>query len=111
MAKKSPAKVKKLAAEAKRVAAASREEKRAANLTPHGNDSGDLERYESVDGKWREIGLSAPARRALIDEGLFELSDLRKMSLAALKELHGMGPNAVRILVAEMKRADLTFRK
>jgi hypothetical protein len=33
------------------------------------------------------------------------------MSLAVLKELHGMGPNAVRILVAEMKRADLTFRK
>ena len=111
MAKKSPAKIKKLAAEAKRIAAANREEKRAANSTPHGNDSSDLERYESVDGAWREIGLSAPARRALIDEGLFELSDLRKMSLAALKELHGMGPNAVRILVAEMKRADLTFRK
>ena len=57
------------------------------------------------------MGLGAPARHALVDEGLFELSDLRKMSLAALKELHGMGPNAVRILVAEMKRADLTFRK
>ncbi|MSY62291.1 MAG: RNA polymerase [Actinobacteria bacterium] len=57
------------------------------------------------------MGLAAPARRALIDEGLFELSDLRKMSLAALKDLHGMGPNAVRILITEMKKIDLAFRK
>ena len=111
MAKKSPAKVKKLAAEAKRAAAANRELKRAANSITNRNDYSELERYESLDGTWREIGISAPARRALIDEGLLELSDLRKISLAALKELHGMGPNAVRILVAEMKRADLTFRK
>jgi hypothetical protein len=111
MAKKSPAKVKKLAAEAKRIAAANRELKRASNPIASSTNSSDLERYESLDASWREIGLGAPARRALVDEGLFELSDLRKMSLAALKELHGMGPNAVRILVAEMKRADLTFRK
>ncbi len=111
MAKKSPAKVKKLAAEAKRIAAANRELKKASTPKTSSGSTSDLERYESLDTSWREIGLSAPARRALIDEGLFELSDLRKMSLAALKELHGMGPNAVRILVAEMKRADLTFRK
>ncbi|MSV39745.1 MAG: RNA polymerase [Actinobacteria bacterium] len=57
------------------------------------------------------MGLDAPARRALIDDGLFQLSDLRKTSLAALKELEGMGPNAIRVLVAEMKKADLSFRK
>ena len=57
------------------------------------------------------MGLASPARRALVDDGLFQLSDLRKTSLAALKELHGMGPNAIRILVAEMKKADLSFRK
>ena len=111
MAKKSPAKVKKLAAEVKSIAAANRELKKASHQTIIRNDSSDLDRHESLDGAWREIGLAAPARRALIDDGLFELSDLRKTSLAALKELHGMGPNAVRILVAEMKRADLTFRK
>ena len=55
------------------------------------------------------IGLPAPARRALIDDGLFSVSDLRKTSLAALKELHGMGPNAIRVLVAEMKKADLSL--
>ena len=111
MAKKSPAKVKKLAAEAKRIAAANRELKRASTQIASSNNTSELERYESLDQAWKEIGLSAPARRALVDEGLFELSDLRKYSLAALKELHGMGPNAIRILTAEMKKADLSFRK
>lgn len=66
--------------------------------------------YEQVDGAWRDIGLAAPARRALIDDGLYKLSDLRKVSLAAIKELHGMGPNTIRVLVDEMKKADLSFR-
>jgi hypothetical protein len=42
---------------------------------------------------------------------MYKLSDLRKTSLAAIKDLHGMGPNAIRILIAEMKKADLSFRK
>jgi hypothetical protein len=111
MAKKSPAKIKKLAAEAKRNAATKRELKRAPTKEVSASNSVELDRYESLDAAWRQIGLGAPARRALVDEGLFELSDLRKMSLAALKELHGMGPNAVRILIAEMKKVDLAFRK
>jgi hypothetical protein len=56
------------------------------------------------------IGLAAPARRALIDDGLYKVTDLRKVSLAALKELHGMGPNAIRILVAEAKKRDIELR-
>lgn len=114
MAKKSPAKIKKEAAEIKRAAAARREEKKnQSNQSncPVTNDEVDLDYYASVDGAWREIGLAAPARRALIDDGMFKLSDLRKTSLAAVKELHGMGPNAIRVLIAEMKKADLSFRK
>ena len=114
MAKKSPAKIKKEAAEIKRAAAVRREEKRLQKLnsqTAPLQDDVDLEYYASVDQIWRELGLAAPARRALIDDGLFKLSDLRKTSLAAVKELHGMGPNAIRILTAEMKKADLSFRK
>jgi hypothetical protein len=71
----------------------------------------DLDAYEAVDGNWRELGMSAPARRALIDEGYYKLSDLRKTSLDEIKSLHGMGPNAIRILVNEMKKKDLSFRK
>jgi len=111
MAKKSAAKIKMEAAEIKRAAAARREEKKQQAHNVVTNGTADLDHYESLDGTWRELGLAAPARRALIDDGLFELADLRKISLAAIKELHGMGPNAVRILVTEMKKADLAFRK
>ena len=111
MAKKSAAKIKMEAAEIKRAAAARREEKKLRNTIPVSNDDVDFDYYASVDQAWVEIGLAAPARRALIDDGLFKLSDLRKTSLAAVKELHGMGPNAIRILISEMKKADLSFRK
>ena len=116
MAKKSPAKIKKEAAEIKRAVAARREEKKSQRFNTQSqieasNSDVDLNYYESVDQVWRELGLAAPARRALIDDGLFKLSDLRKTSLAAVKELHGMGPNAIRILTTEMKKADLSFRK
>lgn len=111
MAKQSPAKIKKLAAEAKRAGAANRAEKKASKESSVSNKSDFIDTYGGVDHHWREIGLAAPARRALIDDGLFQLSDLRKVSLAAIKELHGMGPNAIRVLVAEMKKADLSFRK
>ena len=109
MAKASPAKIKKLQGEAKRAAAARKAEKAEARiaLTHAGVEE---DNYSEVDGVWRQMGLAAPARRALIDDGLYAVSDLRKVSLAALKELHGMGPNAIRIIVAEMKKADISFR-
>ncbi len=111
MAKKSVAKVKMEAAEIKRAAAARREEKKRQSRTTATNETTELDHYQSLDVVWREIGLAAPARQALIDDGLIELSDLRKVSLAAVKELPGMSANAIRVLVAEMKKADLSFRK
>jgi hypothetical protein len=109
MAKASPAKIKKLQGEAKRAAAARKAEQAAAREAVNRGEV-DLDAYSAVDGEWRAIGLAAPARRALIDDGHYKISDLRKVSLAALKELHGMGPNAIRILVAEMKKQDIQFR-
>lgn len=109
MAKPSPAKVKKLKAEAMRAAAERRSEKAAAKCAVTRGEV-DLDSYAEVDGAWRELGIPAPARRALIDDGHYKLSDLRKVSLAALKELHGIGPNVIRILVSEMKKADIQFR-
>ena len=111
MAKKSAARIKMEAAEIKRAAAARREEKKKQSEISATHETTELDRYQSLDAAWREIGLAAPARRALVDDGLLELSDLRKVSLAAVKELHGMGPNAIRILTTEMKKADLSFRK
>ena len=109
MAKPSPAKVKKLASAAKKAAAANRAAKRE-SLAKAQVEAPQEINYEELDENWRKIGLAAPARRALLNEGLYQLSDLRKISLAAIKELHGMGPNAIRILVTEMKKVDLTFR-
>jgi hypothetical protein len=110
MAKQSPAKAKKLRGEAMRAAAARRAAKSEARC-PVTRGEVDLDSYAEVDGAWRELGLAAPARRALIDDGYFKLSDLRKTSLDEIKQLHGMGPNAIRILTTAMKKADLSFRK
>lgn len=110
MAKQSPARTKMLASQAKKAAAERRAEKvkkESETILVELN----TDKYSELDGNWVGIGLAAPARRALIEDGLFTVSDLRKTSLAALKELHGMGPNAIRVLVAEMKKADLSFRK
>ena len=109
MAKISPAKAKKLRGEAQRAAAA-RKAARAEARCPVTRGEVDLDSYAEVDGEWREIGLAAPARRALVDAGLLKVSDLRKEALADIKDLHGMGPNAIRILVAEMKKRDISFR-
>jgi hypothetical protein len=110
MAKQSPARTKMMASQAKKAAAERRAEKaKRESVTAPVEVEND--RYSELDGNWVAIGLAAPARRALIDDGLFTVSDLRKTSLAALKELPGMGPNAIRVLVAEMKKADLSFRK
>ena len=110
MAKQSPARTKMLASQAKK-AAAERRSHKAKNESKSSVVEVENDTYSELDANWVAIGLAAPARRALIDDGLFALSDLRKTSLAALKELPGMGPNAIRVLVAEMKKADLSFRK
>ncbi len=110
MAKQSAARTKMLASQAKKAAAERRAEKAQSNSVNPTSEAS-IDKYAELDGNWVAIGLPAPARRALIDDGLFSVSDLRKTSLATLKELHGMGPNAIRVLVAEMKKADLSFRK
>ncbi len=110
MAKQSPAKAKKLRGEAMRAAAARKAERAKSNCEVTRGEV-DLDAYAAVDGPWRELGLAAPARRALIDDGYYKLSDLRKTSLDEVKSLHGMGPNVIRILTTAMKKADLSFRK
>jgi hypothetical protein len=109
MAKPSRAKVKKLQSEAMAAAAARRAEKSASKSAI---TRGEVEHdpYSEVDQEWLAMGIATHARRALIDEGYYTISDLRKASLGALKELHGIGPNVIRILVSEMKKQDIEFR-
>lgn len=69
----------------------------------------ELDRYESLDREWREYGLSAPARRALVDAKLYKVSDLRKISQSNLEDLHGMGKSAIARLKVLMNAKKIKF--
>jgi hypothetical protein len=53
--------------------------------------------------------LAAPARRALASAGISAFADLERFSETELLALHGMGPNAVRKLKAEMALRGVKF--
>jgi hypothetical protein len=69
----------------------------------------ELDRYESLDREWREYGISAPARRALVDAKLYKVSDLRKISESNLEGLHGMGKSAIARLKVLMNAKKIKF--
>ena len=69
----------------------------------------ELDRYESLDREWREYGISAPARRALVDAKLYKVSDLRKISESNLEALHGMGKSAIARLKVLMNAKKIKF--
>ena len=69
----------------------------------------ELDRYESLDREWREYGISAPARRALVDAKLYKVSDLRKISQSNLEDLRGMGKSAVARLKVLMNAKKIKF--
>jgi DNA-binding Xre family transcriptional regulator len=54
--------------------------------------------------------LAAPARKALVDAKLYKVSDLRKISLEELTNLHGMGKSAIARLKVVMHGKKITFR-
>ena len=69
----------------------------------------ELDRYESLDREWREYGISAPARRALVDAKLYKVSDLRKISESNLEDLHGLGKSAIARLKVLMSAKKIKF--
>ena len=69
-----------------------------------------MSNYEEIDEVWRAIGLAAPARKALIDAKLYKVSDLRKISLEELTNLHGMCKSAIARLKVVMHGKKITFR-
>lgn len=67
----------------------------------------DLSEYEKLDEAWRELGLAAPARRALVNNKILKLSDLKKFKKEEVAAFHGMGPNAMSLLA----KAKAPFKK
>lgn len=55
--------------------------------------------------------LAQPAQRALAGAGIQNLQQLTKFSEAEIKQLHGIGPNALKQLRSALKAKGLSFRK
>ena len=55
--------------------------------------------------------LAGPAQRALANAGIQNLKQLAKFSEAEIKQLHGIGPNALVQLRAAIRAKGLTFAK
>ena len=80
------------------------------SLCPVQRGEVNLKKYEKLDGVWRDLGLAAPARRALVNTNLLKLNDLKKISESELKKLHGMGPSAIKTLKLAMKKSKISFK-
>ena len=76
-------------------------------LAPNPNDPSS---YDAFDGEWRAIGLSGPARRALVNSKLYKVSDLRKITSAELDQLHGIGKSAIARIKQIMAAKKISFR-
>ena len=55
--------------------------------------------------------LAAPAERALAGAGIQNLKQLAKHSEAEIKDLHGIGPNALKELHKALAAKGLSFKK
>src|SRR5687768_12559583 len=77
----------------------------------HRDESGTLK----LDGRKRTAGdlpekLGAPAERALAAAGIKNLKQLTKFSEAEIKQLHGVGPNALGKLREALAERGLSFK-
>ena len=67
-------------------------------------------KYENKDQFWKSIGLAAPARRGLVDNRLYKLEDLSSLTERELKEIHAIGPTALKLIKRKMQRENLRFK-
>ncbi len=65
---------------------------------------------EALEIEWYKIGLSAPARKALVEAKLYKVSDLRKITLKELEDLHGMGKSSIARIKVIMAAKKISFR-
>jgi DNA repair protein RadC len=65
---------------------------------------------QEPDSEWARIGLSGPARKALVEAKLFRVSDLRKISLDELQNLSGMGKSSIARIRVIMDAKKIRFR-
>jgi hypothetical protein len=80
------------------------------NSKPVAPNPDDPSSYDAFDGEWRAIGLTGPARRALVNAKLYKVSDLRKITAEELSALHGMGKSAIARCKQIMAAKKIKFR-
>jgi hypothetical protein len=68
------------------------------------------DKHDPLELEWYRLGLSGPARRALVNAKLYKVSDLRKISLDELIGLHGMGKSSVARIRVIMDAKKIRFR-
>jgi DNA repair protein RadC len=66
-------------------------------------------KHDELEAEWYKIGLSGPARRALVAAKLFRVSDLRKISLRELEALNGMGKSSIARIKQIMEAKKIKF--
>ena len=68
------------------------------------------DKHDPLELEWFQLGLSGPARLALVNAKLYKVSDLRKISLDELIGLHGMGKSSVARIRVIMDAKRIKFR-
>jgi hypothetical protein len=81
-----------------------------ARFSPSGATSPSMKNHPAIEDQWRKIGLSAPARKALVDAKLYKVSDLKKLTLLELSELPGMSSSAIARIRQIMQAKKINFR-
>lgn len=67
-------------------------------------------KHDPLENEWYQIGLSGPARRALVEAKLYKVSDLRKISKLELTSLQGLGKSSIARILVIMEAKKLRFR-
>lgn len=68
------------------------------------------EQQETLEVEWYRIGLTAPARKALVEAKLYKVSDLRKITLEELHAISGISKSAIARIQVIMRAKKINFR-
>lgn len=68
------------------------------------------EQQEALEVEWYRIGLTAPARKALVEAKLYKVSDLRKITLEELQAISGVSKSAIARIQVIMRAKKIKFR-
>ena len=68
-----------------------------------------MDEQEKLELEWRKIGLTGPARKALVEAKLYKVSDLRKVRESQVSSLPGMSKSAVARIKVIMAAKKISF--